>query len=92
VALEAMYNRVPVIASRTGGLIESVGDGGVLIEDFGNAERWAEEILRLDDPAHRKAVIAAGAKHAASFSAEEETRKFIAVLRRATARNKRRSP
>ena len=91
VALEAMYNRVPVIASRTGGLIESVGSGGVLIEDFGNAERWVEEIERLDDPAHRKAVIAAGARHVATFSAEEETRKFISVLRRAAARNKRRS-
>lgn len=92
VALEAMYNRVPVIASRTGGLIESVGDGGVLIEDFGNAERWAEEIVRLDDPAHRRAVIEAGARHAAGFSPEEETRKFVSVLRRAIARNKRRSP
>jgi len=91
VALEAMYNRVPVIASRTGGLIESVGSGGVLIEDFGNAELWVEAIEKLDDPAHRKAIVAAGTKHMASFSPEEETRKFISVLRRAIARDKRRN-
>jgi glycosyltransferase involved in cell wall biosynthesis len=91
VALEAMYNRVPVIASRTGGLIESVGSGGVLIDDFGNAERWVEAIERLDDPAQRKAVISAGVKHVALFSAEEETRKFIGILRRAIARDKRRN-
>jgi glycosyltransferase involved in cell wall biosynthesis len=89
VALEAMYNRVPVVASRTGGLLESVGDGGVLIDDFGNAERWVEEIERLDDPARRREIVAAGTAHAAAFSAEEETKKLIAILRRA-ARTKRR--
>jgi len=90
VALEAMYNRVPVVASRTGGLIESVGDGGVLIDDFGNVERWAEEIERLDDPAHRREVVAAGARHAATFSAEDETEKLIEVLRRAAGARRRR--
>jgi glycosyltransferase involved in cell wall biosynthesis len=89
VALEAMYNRVPVVASRTGGLLESVGDGGVLIDDFGNVERWVEEIERLDDPAHRREIVAAGTAHAAKFSAEEETKKLIAVLRRAARTKKR---
>jgi glycosyltransferase involved in cell wall biosynthesis len=89
VALEAMYNRVPVVASRTGGLLESVGEGGVLIDDFGNVERWVEEIERLDDPARRKEIVAAGVRHAAQFSAEDETKKLIAVLRRAARARKR---
>ena len=89
VALEAMYNRVPVVASRTGGLLESVGDGGVLIDDFGNVERWVEEIERLDDPAHRREIVAAGVRHAALFSAEEETKKLAAVLRRVARPRKR---
>jgi len=90
VALEAMYNRVPVVASRTGGLLESVGDGGVLIDDFGNVQRWVEAIERLDDPAHRKEIVAAGVRHATLFSAEEETKKLIAVLRRAAGTKRRR--
>jgi hypothetical protein len=86
VALEAMYNRVPVIASRTGGLIESVGAGGVLIDDFSNVDRWAEAIESLEDPRRRAELIAAGSAHVARFSVEEETDKLVAVLRRVTAR------
>ena len=87
VALEAMANRVPVIASRTGGLAESVGDGGVLIDDFTNVERWAEAIELLDDPLVRERTIAAGCAHAARFSAEDETEKLIRILERAAVRS-----
>jgi hypothetical protein len=85
VALEAMANRVPVIASRTGGLIESVGDGGLLIDDFTNVERWAEAIELLDDPAVRARTIEAGSAHAAQFSADAETESLIRVLSRAAS-------
>jgi hypothetical protein len=83
VALEAMVNRVPVIASRTGGLVESVGDGGLLIDDFENVECWAEALDRMDDPAVRARTVEAGAAHAAKFSAEAETDALIRVLERA---------
>lgn len=84
VALEAMVNRVPVIASRTGGLVESVGDGGVLIDDFTNVERWAEAIETMDDPLVRERTIEAGCAHAARFSADDETDKLIDILQRVT--------
>jgi len=80
VALEAMYNRVPVIASRSGGLVESVGDGGILIDDFANVDRWAEAIESLDDPGVRGDLIAAGEAHAARFSLDDEVDKLIALL------------
>jgi glycosyltransferase involved in cell wall biosynthesis len=83
VALEAMANRVPVIASRTGGLVESVGDGGVLIDDFTNVEPWAEAIELLDDPAVRERTIEAGRTHVERFSSEAETDKLIRILERA---------
>ncbi len=85
VALEAMVNQVPVIASRTGGLVESVGDGGMLIEDFTNVEPWAKAIELMDDPEVRARTIEAGNVHAAKFSAEVETDKLIRILERAAS-------
>ena len=81
VALEAMYNRVPVIASRTGGLLESVGDGGVLIDDFSNVDEWASAIESLDNQSNREDLVEAGSRHVARFDPEREMDKLIEILR-----------
>jgi len=44
---EAMINRIPVIASNVGGLKESVGKGGILIDNFVSPEVWSNEITSL---------------------------------------------
>jgi hypothetical protein len=80
VALEAMYNQTPVIASNTGGLSESVGRGGILIDDFSNVKEWEKAIIRLDDPLYRKAIIENGNRHVKKFSIKKETDKFIKIL------------
>ena len=82
VALEAMYNKVPVIASKTGGLLESVGEGGMLIDDGSNVDLWAEAIELLDDPDKREELIEAGSRHVQRFSAREEMDKLMEILRR----------
>jgi glycosyltransferase involved in cell wall biosynthesis len=82
IALEAMLSGVPVIASRTGGLPESVGEGGILIDDFSNTDRWAEAIESLSKPYHRRRIIAAGKRHASRFSLKDEVEKFVGILRR----------
>ncbi|MFO8072720.1 MAG: glycosyltransferase family 4 protein [Polyangia bacterium] len=82
VALEAMYNRVPVIASRTGGLVESVGEGGVLIDDPSDVDCWVEAIESLDDERRYRELVAAGEKHAARFSVAREIDKLVAILER----------
>jgi len=49
VVLEAHASGIPVIASRTGGLPEAVGNGGILIDDYRNADHWLpalQELLR----------------------------------------------
>jgi glycosyltransferase involved in cell wall biosynthesis len=81
VALEAMYNRIPVIASRTGGLVESVGEGGLLIDDFKNVESWTRAIELLDDPKERKRKIEAGQEHVKLFSLDREIDKLLEILR-----------
>ncbi len=82
IAVEAMYNRIPVIASRTGGLVESVGDGGILIDALSDADHWAEAIERLDDPKERRRIIEAGKRHVKRFSLDKEADKLLAILRR----------
>lgn len=44
VAIEAQSCGIPVIASARGGLPESVGDGGILIDDYMNTEAWLPAI------------------------------------------------
>ncbi len=85
VAIEGMYNRIPVIASNTGGLLESVGEGGILIDDFTNIDRWAEAIQRLDDPKTRRRVIDAGKRHVKQFSLDWEIDKLLDILNRFSA-------
>ena len=49
VASEAQMSGIPVLASRMGGLVESVGKGGRLIEPASPAEVWVGELRRLWD-------------------------------------------
>ncbi len=82
VALEAMYNRIPVIASKTGGLVESVGSGGILVEKFKKVDPWVEAVKRLDDPRERRRMVEAGARHVKKFSLSDEVDKLLGVLMR----------
>jgi len=47
VVVEAQASGIPVIASRTGGLPEAVGDGGVLIDDYRDPDRWLTALQGL---------------------------------------------
>jgi hypothetical protein len=87
VALEAMLSDVPVIASRTGGLPESVGDGGILIDDFSNVDEWADAVRLLDDPKEQRRLTLAGRRHVKKFSLDEESEKLLAVIKRVSSKN-----
>jgi glycosyltransferase involved in cell wall biosynthesis len=47
VATEAHYSGIPVLASRVGGLPESVGPGGILVDPAAPAGIWAKELKRM---------------------------------------------
>lgn len=67
VAIEAQSCGIPVIASARGGLPESVGDGGVLVEDYQNVDAWLDAVGRtLGDDQHYRDLAARAQRHAAS--------------------------
>ncbi len=87
VALEAMLSDVPVIASRTGGLTESVGDGGILIDDFSNVDKWADAVNQLDDPKEHRRLVLAGRRHVKKFSIDDEAEKLLEIVKRVIGQN-----
>ena len=72
VVIEAQSCKIPVIASARGGLIEAVGDGGLLIEDYRNVDRWLEAIDKVLDNKAYTAHCEKAQQHAATpqFSPE----------------------
>lgn len=49
VATEVQVSGIPVLASNRGGLPESVGDGGLLINDDSLIEKWCESLQKIID-------------------------------------------
>lgn len=58
IVTEAQLNGIPVLATRIGGLPESVGDGGLLFDLDASAQDWADAIEQL----YTDAVYLAAAK------------------------------
>ncbi len=82
VLLEAMANRTPVIASRTGGITDVVIDGETgLLAQPGDADDLAAQIRRLlDDPAlGRRLVDGAANRLEREFGWEATTRRLCAA-------------
>ena len=65
VILEAQSNGIPVIATDYPGLAESVGAGGLLVEDVDDPRPWVVALARVwDDPAHYGVLVDAARVHA----------------------------
>lgn len=82
VAVEAQSCGIPVIASARGGLPESVGDGGILIQDYLNVQAWLDAMHSiLDEEANYRVWSARALQHARSpdFDPDELARRFLAI-------------
>lgn len=82
VAVEAQSCGIPVIASARGGLPESVGDGGILIQDYLNVQAWLDAMHSiLDDEVNYRVWSVRALQHARSpdFDADELARRFLAI-------------
>ncbi|MEU6260697.1 glycosyltransferase family 4 protein [Streptomyces sp. NPDC047043] len=72
-AQEALHARVPLVATRVGGIPELVGDAAELVP-YGDAEALADAVAGLlGDPERREDLKEKGARQAATWPTEDET-------------------
>lgn len=65
VATESQISGIPVLASNRGGLPESVGKGGILVDPEAPLEAWEEALARMwDDPDAYEQLSEAALEHA----------------------------
>jgi glycosyltransferase involved in cell wall biosynthesis len=61
VASEAHVSGIPVVGSRIGGLVESIGPGGVLVAPDAPASFWIEALRSIWDDEDRYAALSSAA-------------------------------
>ncbi|MER6026615.1 glycosyltransferase family 4 protein [Streptomyces sp. NPDC001851] len=72
-AQEALYARVPLVATRVGGIPDLVGDAAELVP-YGDPEALADTVVRLlADPERREELRERGVRQAAGWPTEDET-------------------
>ncbi|WEO98284.1 glycosyltransferase family 4 protein [Streptomyces sp. FXJ1.172] len=72
-AQEALYARVPLVATRVGGIPDLVGDAAELVP-YGDPEALADTVVRLlADPERCQELRESGVRQAASWPTEDET-------------------
>lgn len=83
VAVEAMANGIPTLASRAGGLAEIVGDGSLGVDACREPEAWIAALRPLLASAERRAEHGAlGQERAAPFMDGAAARAFAAMIER----------
>lgn len=87
VVIEAASYGIPSIASDSGGLREAVGDGGIMIRNFLDTEKWIKAITRsLEKVLYDKLCLKAH-KHSLLFRASVQCRKFENVIKKISVLN-----
>ena len=81
VPIEAGINGIPTIASKRGGLPESVGEGGILIDDIWNINNWVSAIKRLENPAEYKRFSKKAVENAKKFDFKNTFANFKKIVK-----------
>jgi glycosyltransferase involved in cell wall biosynthesis len=85
--LDAFACRVPVVATRAGGIPEIVSDGeSGLLAAVGDAEGLAERVAHvLSDPALRARLVEGGLRRAADFTSARTAQRIVEIYREVLA-------
>ena len=82
VAVEAQSCGIPVIASARGGLPEAVGEGGALIDEYLDVDRWLAaiaDVLRSDESWQAASQRALARARSADLSPRELASRMLAI-------------
>lgn len=86
VVLEAQASGIPVIASRTGGLPEAVGDGGILIDGYRDPARWLTALQGLlEDRVSYQRLSEKALENTRRFELRRELDRLVEILNLAAA-------
>jgi glycosyltransferase involved in cell wall biosynthesis len=80
VAVEAMANGIPLIASQYGVNEDVVGTGGVMVRDCLNPNAWIERIREFDEPNYYRLHSAAAAEQASKYDWSAGMEQLLCLL------------
>ncbi|GEM_PF-2764311 len=81
IVIESMSKGVPVVASKIGGLVEAIGDSGILIENYKNPNDWIKEIcFLLKSPATLRLYSKKGIEHSSKFRISNCSNKIEEII------------
>jgi glycosyltransferase involved in cell wall biosynthesis len=81
VVVEAQASGIPVIASRTGGLPEAVGDGGILIDDYRDPDSWLSVLQGLlGDRTSYESLSEKAIENTRRFDLRRELDRLVGIL------------
>ena len=73
--------RHPEHRQRGGGIPEAVGDGGILIDEIFDADRWVAALRQLQDPTAYATYSYRARQHALRFAAGPTVAAFLHAVR-----------
>jgi len=82
--VEAGANGIPSVGSARGGIPEAMGDGGILIDDIFDVERWVEALRRFKDPETYAGYAARARTHASRFATERQVERLAEAVHQKT--------
>lgn len=80
--VEAGARGIPTLASARGGLPESVGGGGILIDAADDLTQWIGGLQRMDDAQVYASLSDAARRHAATLTLDAAMQRFGDLVRR----------
>ena len=81
VVVEAQASGIPVIASRSGGLPEAVGDGGILIDEYRDPDCWLAALRGvLEDRSSYDSLSAKAIANTGRFDLRGEVDRLVGML------------
>jgi len=85
--VEGMINGIPCIATNMGGLLEAIGDSGIIIDDYSDIRKWVNAINKLNNKEFYSKLSKKAVKQAEKFDFKKQYKKFKKIIESLTKQN-----